>query len=288
VKTRYLELVIHPRVVTWPALYERENTSEVCGCGDSLRLRQRDQDPVHEAGDYRGYLQCVPSLLHRPAEFVDTAGRVDKFQQRMVDQILINLDGSPNKMRLGANAILPVSMAAARAAAGSLGVPLFRYLGGTNACILPVPMMNILNGGKHAANSTDLQEFMIMPVGADNFNHAVQMCVEIYQQLKQVLKAKGYNTNVGDEGGFAPPLESNEQAVEAILSAIEKAHYLPGKDCFIALDPASSEFYRDGWYVLEKEGKTLNSQEMVDFYTKWTSRYPILSIEDGMAEDDSF
>jgi enolase len=147
-------------------------------------------------------------------------------------------------------------------------------------------MMNILNGGRHAANSTDLQEFMIMPVGADSFSHGLQMGAEIYQQLKRVLKDKGYNTNVGDEGGFAPSLESNSQAVEAILMAIEKAQYRPGKDCFIALDPASSEFYRDGWYVLEKEGKTYNSQEMCDFYVKWTSQYPIISIEDGMAEDD--
>jgi enolase len=185
-----------------------------------------------------------------------------------------------------APAIVNLEATNAHAAAKFLRIPLYRYLGGAGACTLPVPLMNILNGGKHASNSTDLQEFMIAPTGADNFSHALQMCAEIYHQLKQVLKAKGYNTNVGDEGGFAPSLESNNQAVEAILTAIEKANYRPGKDCFIALDPASSEFYRDGRYILEKEGKTFNSAEMVDFYAHWTSTYPIISIEDGMAEDD--
>jgi enolase len=203
-----------------------------------------------------------------------------------VDDHMIKLDGSPNKAHLGANAILAVSLATANAAANFLGLPLYRYLGGVGAQVLPVPMMNILNGGKHASNSTDLQEFMIVPVGADSFSHALQMCAEIYQQLKKVLKEKGQNTNVGDEGGFAPSLESNNQAVEAILMAIEKANYLPGKDCYIALDPASSEFYDNGWYKLAKEGKTLNSEEMADFYVKWASQYPIISIEDGMAEDD--
>jgi enolase len=203
-----------------------------------------------------------------------------------IDQHMIKLDGTPNKANLGANAILGVSLAASHAAASYLGIPLYRYLGGPGASILPVPLMNILNGGKHASNSTDLQEFMIAPTGADSFSHALQMCAEIYQQLKKVLKAKGFNTNVGDEGGFAPSLESNEQAVEVIITAIEKAGYHPGQDCFIALDPASSELYQDGKYVLEKEGKTLTSAEMVDFYVRWTTNYPIISIEDGMAEDD--
>jgi enolase len=206
--------------------------------------------------------------------------------QISIDRHMIEMDSSPNKSNLGANAILGVSLAAAHAAAASLKMPLYRYLGGVGACTLPVPMMNILNGGKHASNSTDLQEFMIVPAGADCFSHALQMGTEIYHQLKKVLKEKGQNTNIGDEGGFAPSLESNNQAIEAILMAIEKANYLPGKDCFIALDPASSEFYKDGWYMLEREGKTLNSQEMVDFYAKWTSIYPVISIEDGMAEDD--
>jgi len=207
-------------------------------------------------------------------------------EQIATDEAMIKLDGSPNKANLGANAILGVSIAVSHAAANFLGIPLYRYLGGVGACTLPVPMMNILNGGKHAANSTDLQEFMVAPTGADSFSHALQMCSEIYQQLKKVLKEKGHNTNVGDEGGFAPSLESNDQAVEAILMAIEKAGYQAEKDCYIALDPASSEFYRDGWYVLEKEGKTLNSQEMAEFYARWVSNYPIISIEDGMAEDD--
>jgi len=206
--------------------------------------------------------------------------------QITIDHAMIKLDGTPNKSNLGANAILGVSMAAAHAAANSLGIPLYRYLGGAGATTLPVPMMNILNGGKHASNSTDLQEFMIVPTGANRFSHALQICAEIYHQLKKVLRDKGYNTNVGDEGGFAPSLESNSQAVEAILTAIEKAGYKPGKDCFIALDPASDEFYKDGSYVLEKEGKSFSSQEMVDFYAKWTDAYPIISIEDGMSEDD--
>jgi enolase len=203
-----------------------------------------------------------------------------------IDQHMIKLDGSPNKSNLGANAILGVSLAAAHAAANSLNIPFYRYLGGVDACTLPVPMMNILNGGRHASNSTDLQEFMIVPAGADCFSHALQMGTEIYQSLKKVLKEKGFNTNVGDEGGFAPSLESNKQAVEAIITAIEKANYRPGKDCYIALDPASSEYYDNGSYKLAKEGKSFNSEEMVNFYVDWVSAYPIISIEDGMAEDD--
>jgi enolase len=199
---------------------------------------------------------------------------------------LIDLDGTENKGNLGANAILGVSLAVAHAAASFLGLPLYRYLGGLGNYSLPVPMMNILNGGKHADNSTDLQEFMVMPAGTTTFNKALQMGAEVYHALKKVLKDKGLNTNVGDEGGFAPSLPSNKAAVEAILAAIETAGYKPGKDCYIALDPASSEFYKDGKYVLAREGKTLTSAEMVDFYVKWVSSYPIISIEDGMAEDD--
>jgi enolase len=207
-------------------------------------------------------------------------------EQEEIDRKLIKLDGTANKSHLGANAILGVSLAVAHAAAASRNIPLYQYLSGDAAPTLPVPLMNILNGGKHAANSTDFQEFMIAPAGATSFREALRMGAEIYQQLKKVLKDKGYNTNVGDEGGFAPALESNKQAVEAILMAIEKAGYRPGKDCFIALDPASSEFYRDGWYVLSKEGATLNSREMADYYVQWANSYPIISIEDGMAEDD--
>ena len=241
----------------------------------------RDGDKTRYGG--LGVLNAVNNVNQHIAPAVVNLEAVDQID---VDEHMIKLDGSPNKANLGANAILAVSLANAHAAANFLGIPLYRHLGGAGACTLPVPLMNILNGGKHASNSTDFQEFMIAPTGADSFSHGLQMCAEIYQQLKKVLKAKGYNTNVGDEGGFAPSLESNNQAVEAILTAIEKAGYRPGQDCFIALDPASSEFYHDGSYVLEKEGKTLNSQEMVDFYARWTSTYPIISIEDGMAEDD--
>jgi enolase len=241
----------------------------------------RDKDKARYNG--QGVLTAVNNVNQFIAPVVIGLESTDQID---IDQHMIQLDASPNKSNLGANAILGVSLAIARAAAASKGIPLYRYLGGAGACTLPVPMMNILNGGKHASNSTDLQEFMIVPAGADCFAHALQMCAEIYQNLKQVLKHKGFNTNVGDEGGFAPSLESNQQALEAILIAIEQANYIPGKDCYIALDPASSEFYKDGRYLLEREGKTLDSQEMVDFYAKWSSVYPIISIEDGMAEDD--
>jgi len=203
-----------------------------------------------------------------------------------IDHRLIELDGTANKSRLGANATLGVSLAVAHAAANSLDIPLYRYLGGGANYTLPVPMFNILNGGKHAANSTDFQEFMVVPAGASSFSHALQMGTEVYHSLKKVLKDKGLNTNIGDEGGFAPSLPSNKQAIEAVLSAIEKAGYKPGKDCFIALDPAASEFYKDNQYVLSIEGVSLNSEEMTEYYVKWASAYPIISIEDGMAEDD--
>jgi enolase len=178
------------------------------------------------------------------------------------------------------------SLAVAHAAANSLDIPLYRYLGGSETYTLPVPMFNILNGGKHAANSTDFQEFMVVPAGAKSFKHALQIGTEVYHSLKKVLKEKGLNTNVGDEGGFAPSLPSNRQAVEIVLSAIEKAGYKPGKDCFIALDPAASEFYNNKRYVLAREGVSLNTKEMVEYYVKWVDAYPIISIEDGMAEDD--
>jgi enolase len=206
--------------------------------------------------------------------------------QSAIDQKMIELDGTPDKSRLGANAILGVSLAVAHAAANQAGKPLYRSLHNAKEYILPVPMLNILNGGKHAADSTDLQEFMVVPAGAKTFRNSLRMGTEIYHALKKVLKDKRLNTNIGDEGGFAPALSSNKAAIEAILTAIEKAGYKPGKDCFIALDPASSEFYQDGKYVLAKEGKTLTSQQMVDFYVKWVADYPIVSIEDGMAEDD--
>ena len=206
--------------------------------------------------------------------------------QKAIDHTLIELDGTANKSHLGANAILGVSLAAAHAAANLHSMPLYRYLNEADTYTLPVPMMNILNGGKHAANSTDFQEFMVVPVGASSFRHALQIGTEVYHCLKEILKDKGLDTNVGDEGGFAPSSFSNKQAIEAVLAAIEKAGYTSGKDCFIALDPAASEFYQDGQYVLKREGASLSSQEMVDYYAKWASSYPIISIEDGMAEDD--
>ena len=206
--------------------------------------------------------------------------------QAAIDHKLIEVDGTPNKSHLGANAILGTSLAVAHAAANLLDLPLYHYLGGVATYTLPVPMLNILNGGKHASGSTDFQEFMVVPAGATSFSHALQIGTEVYHCLKGVLKDKGLNTNVGDEGGFAPALSSNKQAVEAILSAIEKAGYKPGKDCFIALDPAASQFYEDGQYILSREGISLSTKEMVDYYVKWVSSYPIISIEDGMAEDD--
>ncbi|MBL7201563.1 MAG: phosphopyruvate hydratase [Anaerolineae bacterium] len=211
----------------------------------------------------------------------------DATDQVGIDRVMIALDGTPNKGALGANAILGVSLAVAKAAAASAGLPLYRYLGGASAHVLPVPMMNILNGGKHALNSTDLQEFMVMPVGAPTFREALRWGAEIYQALKAVLKGKGYGTNVGDEGGFAPSLGYNAEAIEVILQAIEKAGYVPGEDVFIALDPASTEIFEDGMtYNLQKEGKRLSGAQMVDFLVDWVNKYPIISIEDGLAEDD--
>ena len=206
--------------------------------------------------------------------------------QAFIDHKLIELDGTPSKSRLGANAILGTSLAVAHAAADSLNMPLYRYLDENGTYTLPVPMMNILNGGKHAANSTDFQEFMVVPAGASSFRHSLQMGTEVYHCLKKVLADKGLNTNVGDEGGFAPSLPSNKEAVESILSAIEKAGYKPGVDCFLALDPAASEFYKDSQYILSREGTSLSTAEMVDYYVKLASAYPIISIEDGLAEDD--
>jgi len=207
-------------------------------------------------------------------------------EQAAIDRRLTELDGTANKSRLGANAILGTSLAVAHAAANLAHTPLYHHLGRASTYTLPVPMMNILNGGKHAANSTDFQEFMVVPAGASSFRHALQMGTEVYHCLTEVLKDKGLNTNVGDEGGFAPSLSSNKQAIEAVLSAIEKAGYKPGRDCFIALDPAASEFYKDGRYTLAKEGASLNTNEMVNYYVNWTSSYPIISLEDGLAEDD--
>jgi enolase len=211
----------------------------------------------------------------------------DVADQTGIDELMIRLDGTENKGKLGANALLAVSMAVAKAAAEEAGLPLYRYVGGTNAKTLPVPMMNILNGGAHADNKIDFQEFMIMPVGASSFSEGLRWGVEIFHALKTVLKKKGYSTNVGDEGGFAPNIGSNEEAIETVLAAIDAAGYKAGSQVFIAMDAANSELYKDGKYVFHKSGgKTMSSDELVKFWTNWASQYPIVSIEDGMAEDD--
>jgi enolase len=244
-------------------------------------LEMRDQEPDRYGG--KGTLQAVENINTILADELMGEEATD---QVAVDGQMIALDGTPNKSRLGANAILGVSLAVAKAAADSVGLPLFRYIGGTDAHFLPVPMMNILNGGKHATDSTDLQEFMVVPVGAPTFREALRWGAETYHALKQVLKNKGYGTNVGDEGGFAPSLGSNEEAIEVILQAIENAGYEPGQDIYIALDPAASEIYEEGAYQLKKEGRQLSGEEMVAFYEDWVQKYPIISIEDGLAEDD--
>lgn len=212
---------------------------------------------------------------------------IDAIDQVLVDNIMIELDGTPNKSKLGANAILGVSLAVAKAAAAALDIPLYRHIGGTNAKTLPLPMMNILNGGSHADNNVDIQEFMIMPVGGETFSESLRMGTEVFHNLKKVLSSKGYNTAVGDEGGFAPNLKSNEEAIEVILEAIEKAGYTPGKDVLLALDAAASEFYEDGLYHFKKsDGSKKTSDEMVEFYKSWVDKYPIVSIEDGLDEND--
>ena len=249
--------------------------------GKHEALELRDGDKARFGG--KGVLKAAANVNGAIAKAVTG---MDATKQSDIDHTLIELDGTPDKSKLGANAILGASLAVAHAAANHKQMPLYRYLGGAKNYTLPVPMMNILNGGKHAANSTDLQEFMVMPAGAKSFKEALRMGAEVYQALKKVLKDKKLDTNVGDEGGFAPSLPSNKDAVEVILAAIETAGYKPGKDCYIALDPASSEFYQDGKYALAREGKTLSPAEMVDFYVKWVASYPIISIEDGMAEDD--
>ena len=249
------------------------------GIYEAVELRDGDKD--YFMG--KGVLKAVENVN-------DTIGEeligCNVFDQTYIDKMLIELDGTSNKGKLGANAILGVSLAVAQAAANYLGIPLYQYVGGVNAKVLPVPMMNIINGGSHADNSVDLQEFMIMPVGFNSFDKAVQACGEIYHSLKKTLNDKGYSTGVGDEGGFAPNLKSNAEAIDVILEAITKGGYEPGKEIFIAIDAASSEYYKDGKYVLEHEGKTLTAAEMVDFFEDWVNKYPIISIEDGMAEED--
>jgi enolase len=250
------------------------------GAHEAVELRDED------AGRYggKGVLRAVANVNDTIAP--EIVG-LDAMEQVAVDALLQALDGTRNTANLGANAMLGVSLAVARAAAGDLEMPLYRYLGGIHAHTLPVPMLNILNGGKHAGwQSTDAQEFMVMPVGAPSFREGLRWSVEVYHTLSRVLKAKGYGTLVGDEGGFAPALKSNAEAVEVILEAIEKAGYRAGKDLFIALDPAATELFQDGAYNLRKEGKKLTGEQMVDFWADWCRQYPIISIEDGLAEDD--
>ncbi|HEU5434017.1 MAG TPA: phosphopyruvate hydratase [Thermomicrobiales bacterium] len=250
------------------------------GAHEAVELR--DGDKKRYGG--KGVTQAVANV---DGEIAEAVTGLDALDQIGVDRTMIDLDGTSNKGRLGANAILGVSLAVARAAADAVGLPLWRYLGGPNARTLPVPMMNILNGGKHAAGSSvDMQEFMVMPVGAPTFREGLRWGAEIFHALKGVLQKRGANTNVGDEGGYAPSLASNEDAVAVVLEAIERAGYKPGEDCVIALDPAASEFYVDGKYQLAGEGRTLTGSEMVDFWAGWVERYPIASIEDGLAEDD--
>lgn len=251
------------------------------GVHEAVELR--DGDKSRYLG--KGTLKAVENVNEIIAE--EIIG-YDVFDQVGLDKLLIELDGTPNKGKLGANAILAVSMAAANAAANCLGLPLFQYLGGVNGKVLPTPMMNILNGGSHADNTVDIQEFMIMPVGADSFREALRMGAEIFHNLKAVLKAKGMNTAVGDEGGFAPNLSTNEEAIQVIIEAIEKAGYKPGEDVKIALDVAASEFYNaeKNVYELTGEGVTRTAEEMIEYYEMLVSKYPVISIEDGLAEDD--
>ena len=250
--------------------------------GEHEAVELRDADSMRYLG--KGVRKAVENVNTIIADALKGA---DPFAQEAIDQTMLTLDGTPNKGNLGANAILGVSLAVAKAAAAEAGLPLYQYIGGANAKELPLPMMNVLNGGSHADNNVDLQEFMIMPVGAQTFAEALRMGTEIFHNLKAVLQDRNYNTAVGDEGGFAPDLRSNEEALQVLIEGIERAKYVPGDEVLLALDPASSEFYKDGVYRLEAEANPDKSpEEMVDFYAKLVDKYPIVSIEDGMAEDD--
>jgi len=250
--------------------------------GENEAVELRDGDDLRYLG--KGVLKAVDNVNDKISRELEG---VDALDQTLVDETMIGLDGTATKSKLGANAILAVSLATARAAAAELEMPLYRYVGGANAKTLPVPMMNILNGGAHADNNVDFQEFMVMPVGAENFSEALRMGAEIFHNLKSVLKSRGYSTGVGDEGGFAPNLKSNEEAVETILEAISKAGYKAGDNVMLALDPAASEFFKDGKYIFKKSDKReLSSEEMAAYWTDWCDKYPIISIEDGMAEND--
>lgn len=250
--------------------------------GEHEAVELRDDDKSRYLG--KGVTKAVENVNDKIAYEIEG---LDVLDQTLIDETLLKLDGTPNKSNLGANALLAVSMAAARAAAAFLEVPLYRYIGGANAKTLPVPMMNILNGGAHADNNVDFQEFMVMPVGAKSFSEALRTGAEIFHNLKSVLKSRGLSTGVGDEGGFAPNLKSNEEAIETILEAIDKAGYKAGENVMLALDPAASEFFKEGKYIFKKSDKReLTPTEMADYWIDWTRKYPIISIEDGMAEND--
>jgi enolase len=271
---------------------EVEVTLESGGMGRAI-VPSGASTGAHEAvelrdGDKSRYLGkgVLKAVQHVNEVIAPEVIGLDALNQVAIDRCMIELDGTPNKGRLGANAILAVSMAVARAAADALQIPLYRYLGGTNARTLPVPMLNILNGGAHADNNIDVQEFMILPIGAQSFSEAVRAGAEVFHSLKAVLKARGLNTAVGDEGGFAPNLESNEEAIKTIIAAIERAGYKPGVDIYLGMDVASTEFFKDGKYHLEGEGKSYTPAEFVDLLASWVDKYPILTIEDGCSEDD--
>jgi enolase len=271
-------------VVTESGAFGRAAVPSGASTGTHEAVELRDGDKKRFLG--KGVLKAVNNVNTKIAE--EVVG-FNVFDQNLLDRVMIELDATPNKAKLGANAILGTSLAIAKAAAMEAGMPLYRYVGGVSAHTLPVPMMNILNGGSHADNSIDFQEFMVMPVGADTFSEALRMGAEIFHTLKKVLHDKGLSTNVGDEGGFAPNIGSNDEAIEVVLKAIEKAGFKPGEEIFIALDPAASEFFdtKTKNYVFKKsDGRKLSSDEMVDYWAKWAKKYPIISIEDGMAEDD--
>lgn len=274
---------IEVEVITENGGFGRAAVPSGASTGEHEAVELRDGDPDRFLG--KGVLTACVNVVDTIADAI--IGE-DAFEQREIDRILIELDGTENKSNLGANAILGVSLATAKAAAHELGQPLFRYLGGVNACTMPVPMMNILNGGAHADNKIDFQEFMVVPLGAEMFSHGLRMGTEIFHQLKSVLQSKGYSTNVGDEGGFAPNLQSNTEAIELVINAIEKAGYKAGKDVWIAMDAAASEFYdaKSDKYVLDSTGDKLSPTELTKYWKDWVDQYPIFSIEDGLHEND--
>ncbi len=272
---------VEVEVYTESGAFGRATIPSGASTGEHEAIELRDGDEERFMG--KGVLKAVENVNEIIAPEIEG---MNVLNQRAIDLLMLELDGTENKEKLGANAILGVSLAVVKAAADYLNIPLYQYIGGVNAHILPVPQMNILNGGKHADNNVDLQEFMIAPIGAESFKEALKMGAETYHTLKKVLKEKGYSTSVGDEGGFAPNLKTNEEPLQLIVEAIEKAGYEPGVDIYIALDPAASEFYKNGKYVLKAENKELSAEEMVDYYEKLVEKYPIYSIEDGLAEDD--